>query len=103
MHQKKFSKIKGALIGAGVLVLIAYGGYLFLKNTPFGLFLHQNPGPFDRKRFEAIVQEVRAVKMKPGEEKELRLDNLSDPKSLRLLKPEEEFHIGQLAGSVWAA
>jgi hypothetical protein len=104
MGQKTYSRILSRiLITAGIVTLIGYGGYVFFKHTPFGLFLDQNPGPFDRERFQAIVQEVRAIGLKPGEEKELRLDNLSNPKSLRALKAEEQFHRGQGAGSVWAA
>jgi hypothetical protein len=106
MHQNKnLSRIAGVLTTLWILALIAYGGYVVLTNSPLGLFLDQNPGPFDRERFEAIVQEVRALKVKPGEEKELRLDDLSDPKSLRVLKSDEEFYkfrLGRRAGNVWA-
>jgi hypothetical protein len=73
--------------------------------TPLGFLLvrvDQNPGPFNRKDLETVVEEIRIMGLKPNSETELRLDTLSDPKSLRPLKKAEHFYAGQGAGRVWA-
>jgi hypothetical protein len=62
----------------------------------------QNPGRFDRARCEAIVAEVRARGLKPGQSADLRLDDISSPKSLRPRKADEWPKRGENAGSVWA-
>ena len=60
----------------------------------------QNPGRFHRKRFENVVEQIRAMGLKPGEEKHLHLDDISVPRSLRKLNPGEPF--GARTGDVWA-
>jgi len=93
------------LIAAGVVAVLVITLYALLMYTPLGLSLvvfNQNPGRFDRERFEAVVQQVRLMGIKPGETKQLRLHDVGDPKSLRPLKPGQEFGRGQRAGCVWA-
>ena len=63
----------------------------------------QNAGHFDRAHFEAIVAEVRARGLIPGESADFRLDDISSPRSLRPLKSDEMQRRGENAGSVWAA
>ena len=83
--------------------LLAAAAYVFLTHTTVGwLILNQNPGPFDRTRFEAVVKEVRLLGLKPGERRRLRLDDLGDPKSLRALNQDEVIERGRGAGNVWA-
>src|SRR5262249_55021345 len=48
------------------------------------------------------VAKVRTFQLKPDEPVTLRLDTLSDPQSLRLVKPNEIIQRGQGAGMVWA-
>jgi len=88
-----------------VVAILATISYLGIRFTPLGFFLvvfRQNPGSFQPTRFEGIVEHVRAMGIRPGETRQLRLDDLTDPKSLRSLKTGEAFARGQGAGSVWA-
>lgn len=86
-----------SLLGAGLAWAIAC--------TPLGivvyLALYQNAGRFDRDHFEAVVAEVRRLELRPGEARELRLDDPDDPASLR---PFRDADIGPSngAGNVWA-
>jgi hypothetical protein len=82
-------------IASTVLVFTPLGWIVLLK-------FDQNPGAFDRERFEAIVLEVRALGLRPGESVELKLDDIAVPKSLRSVKPNEMFARGLGAGNVWA-
>jgi len=84
-----------------VLLLAVVAGALFLF-TPLGNALRGKRGGFDRGHFEAVVTQVRSMSLAAGEEVQLRLDDPSDPTSLRFLKPGETFHRGQGAGNVWA-
>lgn len=90
-----------AVIGLGctLLVLVAL---VAAYTTPLGIFLRQNSGYFDRAHFNAVVDQVRAMPLAPGREVRLRLDNPAEPKSLRLVKPDETFSRGSGAGCVWA-
>lgn len=97
---KQRTKAFGAIgLGCMLLVLVAF---VAVYTTPLGIFLRQNPGYFDRAHFNAVVNQVRAMPLAPGQEIRLRLDNPADPKSLRLVKPEETFRRGSGAGCVWA-
>jgi len=97
--------VVGLVSLAAVAVLL---GILFF--TPVGFFvlffiqvrIQQNAGTFDRPRFEAVVEEVRQLRLKPGESVQRRLDDIHDPKSLRPLKAHEVFRRGEGAGNVWA-
>jgi len=64
----------------------------------------QNPGRFDRPRFEAIVAQVRQAGLKPESQQEFFLDDFADPKSLRPLSDDEvaKLSSGKGAGHVWA-
>ena len=84
-----------------VLLLAVVAGALFLF-TPLGNALRGKLGGFDRGHFEAVVTQVRSMSLAAGDEVQLRLDDPSDPTSLRFLKPGETFHRGQGAGNVWA-
>jgi len=101
---------KKVVVGLVSLVALAILlGILFF--TPFGLFvlfliqvrMQQNAGTFDKPRFEAVVEQVRGLGLKPGESAELRLDDIRDPKSLRRRKANEVFDRGQGMGNVWAS
>jgi hypothetical protein len=88
-----------AVVALGLVV------YFALTFTPLGWILlpfQQNPGTFHRHRYEAVVEKVRTMNLSPGQVTALRLDDISSPQSLRLLKPEESFERGQGAGCVWA-
>ena len=90
-------KTLGALALLGLLLLC-----LVILFTPtLNLFLNQNPGSFDRERFEAIVRQVRDMPLEAGSTYRLRLDNLLDADSLRLFQPNEKFPRGMGAGNVW--
>jgi hypothetical protein len=98
---------KKSVVVAGMIIPIALGGFLLFPVGPLlvmitGLFAEQNPGPFDKAAFAAIVQQVQVIGIQPGEELELRLDDMANPKSLRKVKPNEIFDRGSGAGSVWA-
>lgn len=68
-----------ALLGiTGVVLLFFLLAHLFL-----------NPGRFDRAKFEAIVARLRQMKLPVGKEDRFMMDDLSDPNSLRPLKPKE--------------
>ncbi len=97
------STTASVLIVAGLL-------FLLLICTPLGFYLYiiffihfdQNAGTFNRGKFEAVVAEVRARGLKPGESVEWRLDDISNPKTLRPLKPNEIAAAGFGEGKVWA-
>ena len=78
------------------------GGSFGRRSSFLGWLLRQNAGSFDRASCESVVQEVRAAGLVPGETKEFRLDDRSDPRSLRLRRPGELVRRGDGAGSVWA-
>ena len=98
---KNATRIK--IICSVAILLLALGAAAVFISSPLGHALRQNPGSFDRERFEAVVAQVRSMSLVPGEETQLRLDDPSDPMSLRMLKPNEYFARGQGAGSVWAS
>jgi hypothetical protein len=80
-----------ALVGLGALVV----GVLVRYVLPA-------LGGFDRRRFEAVVEEIRRRPLRPGEEAALRLDPKA-PGSVHLVEAEEELVRGGGAGRVWAA
>jgi hypothetical protein len=80
-----------ALVGIGALVVGA-----------LELFVLPALGGFDRRRFEAVVDEVRRRPLRPGEEVALRLDP-NAPGPVHLVEAEEELVRGGGAGRVWAA
>jgi hypothetical protein len=83
----------------GVIVVVG-GCFIFLFGGLFAeLWMRSGPGPFERKNMEAIVEQVRLTQMKPGEEKDFKLDHLSDPKSLH---PFRAPCYGNDVGHVWA-
>ena len=93
---------KKVVVGLGCLVALTVL-LVVLLFTPLGFFvLQQGAGTFDKPRFEAVVQEVRQRALKPGASIELRLDDIHDPKSLRVRKANEVFDRGQGVGNVWA-
>ena len=94
----------------GVVSLLAFA---MTCCAPLVLFIQvwmqQNAGTFDRQRFEGVVDQVRELGLKPGESADLRLDDVYQPKSLRLRKANEELEealakeeIVKRAGDVWA-
>lgn len=95
---------KKLLPAIAALVLLGLACALWLARTSImaALFLPQNPGSFDRSWAEAVVQQVRGLGIAPGETKELRLDDLAAPKSLRPRRADEGRRRGQGAGNVWA-
>ncbi|NNC90039.1 MAG: hypothetical protein HKN82_16400 [Akkermansiaceae bacterium] len=94
--------MKAIRIIACVILLLALGVGAVLIFTPFGLALRQNPGRFDRGKLEEVVARVRSMAPAAGEESRFRLDDPSDPASLRRIEPDETFARGQNAGNVWA-
>ncbi|MCE9519029.1 MAG: hypothetical protein K8R87_05635 [Verrucomicrobia bacterium] len=62
----------------------------------------RNPGPFDRKLLEALVEQVRVQQIAPGETKEFRLVDMKDAKSLRSVGRGQTFPRGENMGRVWA-
>ena len=91
------------LTSACLVLVMALGVGALIAFTPLGIALRQNPGSFDRGHFDAVVTQVRSMSLVAGEEVQLRLDDPSDPTSLRLFKPGETFHRGEGAGNVWAS
>lgn len=95
--------MKKVRLAVGIVILTIAAGLLLLRISSISsLVLQQNPGPFERARWEAVVRRVEALGVAPGETKELRLDDLEEPMSLRPRRPEEGRERGQGAGSVWA-
>jgi len=87
------------------LAVLATGAYLLLAHTPVGMFLivfKQNPGRFDRKSLDGLAERVRLMGLMPGEQKEFRVDTLSDANSIRPLKPGTIVARGQGIGHMWA-
>ncbi len=86
---------QGALKMAGRVVVMQTVGLLVLCCIPLvNIFVllapmaHlTNPGRFDRPCLEAVVKQVRLAGLKPGEQREFRLENLADPASLQPLDP----------------
>jgi len=83
-------------------MLFVFIAFVAVFTTPLGIWLRQSSGYFDRAHFNAVVDQVRAMSFVSGREIQLRLDDPADPKSLRLVKPEETFPRGSGAGRVWA-
>ena len=93
------------LIGCGVIVVgipIAFALSPIGRGILYFLFAKRNV-PFDRPRLQAVVEEVKARGIKPGDELLFRLDNPKDPKSLRSRARDEHVPRGRGAGNVWAA
>jgi hypothetical protein len=90
-------------IAFGVLAL-ALAWLIFC--TPLGVMLalafRAHPGTFDRAKLAAVVEQARNMNLTPDMEQEFRLENISDPKSLRPAKRGEIIYRGQGAGLVWA-
>ena len=78
------------LVGLGALVVGA-----------FALHLLPTAGRFDRRRFEAAVEEVRRRPIRAGGAVALRLDP-NAPDSVHLIEAEEELVRGGGAGRIWA-
>lgn len=99
------SPLRKILIAVGLLGL-ALMGLIFLVLFRTGLLsmiFDQNPGPFDRPRLEAIVEQVRQARLKPDTEQQFFLNDLSNPKSIRVLSKDQAFpDTGKGAGLVWA-
>jgi|GEM_PF-3051446 len=92
-------------VGCGVAVagvLTAFALSPFGRGIIYFLFAKRNV-PFDQPRLEAVVEEVKARGIKPGEELLFRLDNPKDAKSLRPRARDERIPRGRGAGNVWAA
>lgn len=91
-------------MGCGVVVV---GISIAFALSPDGrgvihfLFTKRNV-PFDKPRLQAVVEEVRARGVKPGDELLFRLDNPENPKSLRPRARNEYFPRGRGVGNVWA-
>jgi hypothetical protein len=85
---------------AVVLVALACLGALVVC----AVLLYRLPAPsgFDRRRFEAVVEEVRRRPLRPGEQLALRLGPEA-PGPVHLVDAEEELVRGGGAGRVWAA
>ncbi len=97
--------MKRAQLTVGTLVFLAVGLYLVLRFTglsAFTVIFHQNPGRFDRESLEGVVTQVRLSGMKPGEQKEFMLDDLSEPKTLHPIPNGRLLPRGHEAGHVWA-
>ena len=78
------------LVGLGALVVGA-----------FVLYLRPTAGRFDRRRFEAVVEEARRRPIRAGGAVALRLDP-NAPDSVHLIEAEEELVGGGGAGRIWA-
>ncbi len=97
--------MRKGLTTATVIGVLAAGIYLLLFHNPVGMFMivfKQNPGHFDRKHLDSVVAQVRLAGLKPGEEREFILENVSDPQSLRPLHSDEMLLRERGAGHVWA-
>jgi hypothetical protein len=84
---------------AALACLLAWYSPLRLLMVPF----EQNPGPFDRKRLSSVVDHVRMMGIKPGEQRQFVLNAGFDPTSLVGTGLERSFRPGQGEGRVWAA
>jgi len=92
------------VVGLTGLALLAFVVFSLWRLGLLAIVFKQNPGRFDRPRFEAIIAEVRQADLKPETEQQFFLDDLLDPKSLRRVSYEEISKItsGRVAGRVWA-
>lgn len=61
---------------AGLVVLFVLQRLLFTSPSKWEFALHQ-------KRYETLVQQVKQLNLKPGEQVSMRIDASLDPKSLR--------------------
>ncbi len=90
-------------IGIGLCLLtLGLGVGVLIRFSPLYITLRQNPGWFHQAHYEAVVAQVRSMQLEAGIETALRLDDPSDPKSLRKVKPDESFSRGAGEGNVWA-
>ena len=101
--ERRLQPMKRTLLALIIAILVIAAGLFLLRSSALRrLVFPQSPGPFDRSRYEAVVEKARALVVKPGETKLLRLDDLHDPGSLRLRRPGEGEARGQGAGNAWA-
>ncbi len=100
MQLRKPTRI--VLMAVCTAAVLAAVSFYVLYFTWFGVRLSQNPGAFHRAELEAVVRQVRAVGLVPGEERRFKLDSVSDPKSLRPVEMSEYFPSGRGVGIVWA-
>lgn len=71
-------------IGAGSILMalfVIYGIGVPIA-LPLALSERQNPGPFDQRKMEAIVERARLMHVPPSEEKGFQVRDLADPNSL---------------------
>lgn len=104
-HEQR-RRLKWGLIFTATLFAVMGGALVYaVLYTPLGipvyLALNQNAGHFDRGHFETIVAEVRKLNLEPGEVRDLRLDDPSDPTSLRPVR-DLDIGPGNGVGNVWA-
>jgi hypothetical protein len=69
----------GCLVPASFLVLMMAGFSTLAQYTSFDMGIwtipfKQNPGRFERKRFESLVAKIRSLGVKPGEEPHVRVE-----------------------------
>lgn len=89
---KRLAVALAVLIGIGVLVVV---GFWVRSALP-------TASGFDRRRFEAVVAEVRRRPIRAGEQVALRLADPTVPSSTRLIEAGEGVVRGGGAGRVWA-
>lgn len=87
-----------------ILALGSLVGVVMLGSYALYSWLAAGPGEFDHQRFEAIVAEVRRRQLPTCATCVItfRLDDLSNPQSLRPWGAEETAQRGEGAGRVWA-
>jgi hypothetical protein len=99
---KAMTRSRKVLIAIPILCAIGLATCLLLPDAFMDVLLRRNPGPFNRQKMEAVVQQVRLMELEPGRDHALRLDDLTKPQSIRLVGPDEPFRRGQNEGNVWA-
>jgi hypothetical protein len=92
----------GVLVAAGAILMLRGCARGCVGDAEYPASTRQEPGTFHRKRYEAVVDRVRQLALKPGEVAQLKLDDLENPDSLRRVRPGERFGRCQKTGRVWA-
>jgi len=99
---KKRMKNPGTIVGVTFLSLMIAFAFTPFARAFRGLISGQRNPSFDKQRLEKIVEKVKEKKLKPGAQVELRVENLSDPGSLRARRTSDNDR-GRGAGNVWAS
>lgn len=94
---RKNNKTLFKVLAGVILSLVLIGVVIFLLS-----YIFIWPPSFNRELYSGVVEQVRQSGIAPGQKMTFKMDDLSNPKSLRVRNPDEYIARGQGAGCVEA-